>query len=106
MARKSKRWLLPTSLATCRKMYRYASWGTDCRSAVARTDLVAQDRRFELLVTRCRRAVDEVGAAHGVKVRHTLAAGDAVDRISEMCLERGPWNIVALARMPASAAIP
>ncbi len=69
---------------------------------VARTDLVAQDRRFELLVTRCRRAVDEVGAAHGVKVRHTLAAGDAVDRISEMCLERGPWNIVALARTPAS----
>jgi hypothetical protein len=69
---------------------------------VAGTDLVEQDRRFDLLVTRCRRAVDEVGAAHSVRVRHTLAAGDAVDRISEMCLERGPWNIVALARMPAS----
>ncbi len=69
---------------------------------VARTDLVEHDRRFELLVRRCRRAVDDVGAAHGVTVRHTLAAGDAVDRISEMCVERGPWNIVALARTPAS----
>jgi hypothetical protein len=64
--------------------------------------LVEHERRFELLVTRCRRAVDKAGAAHGVTVRHTLAAGDAVDRISEMCDERGPWNIVALARMPAS----
>ncbi len=69
---------------------------------VARTDLLEQDRRFELLVRRCRRAVDDVGAAHGVTVRHTLAAGDAVDRISEMCLDRGPWNIVALARRPAA----
>lgn len=60
------------------------------------------DRRFELLVTRCQRAVDSVGAAHGVRVRHTIAAGDAVDRISEMCLDRGPWNIVALARLPVS----
>lgn len=60
------------------------------------------ERRFELLMTRCRRAVDTVGAAHGVRVRHTLASGDAVDRISEMCDERGPWNIVALARMPAA----
>jgi hypothetical protein len=67
-----------------------------------RRDLAAYDQRFELLVTRCRRAVDDVGAAHGVRVNHTLAAGDAVDRISEMCLERGPWNIVALARMPVS----
>ncbi|MGO4682261.1 hypothetical protein [Hyphomicrobium sp. 2TAF46] len=63
---------------------------------------VEHERRFELLMTRCRRAVDEVGAAHGVKVRHTLASGDAVDRISEMCDERGPWNIVALARMPTT----
>jgi hypothetical protein len=65
-------------------------------------NIVAYDRRFELLVMRCRRAVDDAGAAHGVRVRHTLAAGDAVDRISEMCVERGPWNIVALARLPVS----
>jgi len=62
----------------------------------------AYDWRFELLVTRCRRAVDDVGAAHGVRVNHSLAAGNAIDRISEMCLERGPWNIVALARLPVS----
>lgn len=67
-----------------------------------RSALVEHDRRFELLVKRCRRAVDEAGATHGVRVRHTLAVGDAVDRISEMCDERGPWNIVALARMPSS----
>ncbi len=65
-------------------------------------DFPDYSRRFALLVTRCRRAVDDVGAAHGVRVRHSLAAGDAVDRISEMCVERGPWNIVALSRMPVS----
>lgn len=65
-------------------------------------DVAAHARRFELLVRRCRRAVEDVGAAHGVRVRHSLAAGDAIDRIAEMCLERGPWNIVALGRMPES----
>lgn len=67
-----------------------------------RRDITAYDRRFELLVTRCRRAVEHVGAAHGVRVLHTLAAGDAVDRIAEMCVERGPWNIVALSRLPVA----
>jgi len=70
--------------------------------APERNGFAEHERRFELLMTRCRRAVDTVSAAHGVKVRHTLASGDAVDRISEMCDERGPWNIVALARMPAA----
>ena len=59
------------------------------------------ERRFELLAQRCRRAVESASAARKVKVRHALAHGDAVDRISEMCLARGPWNIVALVRMPA-----
>ncbi|MET0408036.1 MAG: hypothetical protein ABW006_06670 [Hyphomicrobium sp.] len=70
--------------------------------AAGRRNFSDFDRRFDLMVTRCRRAVEEVGAAHGVRVRHSLAAGDAVDCISEMCVERGPWNIVALARLPAS----
>lgn len=65
-------------------------------------DFAAHDKRLELLIARCRRAVDEVSAAHGVRVHHSLAGGDAVDRISEMCLDRGPWNIVALARLPVS----
>jgi hypothetical protein len=63
-----------------------------------------ESRAFALLTERCRRAVEEAGAVHSVKVRHALAHGDAVDRISEMCLARGPWNIVALARTPGFAA--
>ncbi len=65
-------------------------------------DFSAFDRRLELLTTRCRRAVDDVCGAHNVRVRHSLAAGDPIDRISEMCVERGPWNIVALSRLPAA----
>lgn len=57
--------------------------------------------RFQLLAQRCRRTVEDAGRAHKVKVRHALAQGDAVDRISEMCLMRGPWNIVALTGTPA-----
>ncbi len=63
-----------------------------------------QGHAFALLTDRCRRAVEEAGALHRVNVRHMLAHGDAVDRISEMCLARGPWNIVALARTPGFAA--
>jgi len=65
-------------------------------------DFAVHERQLDLLISRCQRAVDEVGAAHRVRVRHSKASGDAVDRISEMCLERGPWNIVALARLPVS----
>jgi hypothetical protein len=59
------------------------------------------ERRFELLARRCRRAVDDAGAVRNVKVKHALASGDAVDRVAEMCVARGPWNIVALTRVPA-----
>ena len=58
-------------------------------------------RRFALLTDRYRRIVEAMGSMHGVRVRHTEVSGDAIDQISEMCLSRGPWNIVALARMPA-----
>jgi hypothetical protein len=57
--------------------------------------------RFALLAQRCRRAVEDASRARKVRVRHAFAQGDAVDRISEMCLARGPWNIVALTRVPA-----
>jgi len=57
--------------------------------------------RFQLLAQRYRRTVEQASRAHKVKVRHALAQGDAVDRISEMCLMRGPWNIVALTGTPA-----
>lgn len=59
------------------------------------------EHRFGLLAQRCRRAVETAGKKHRVKVRHALAHGDAIDRISEMCVARGPWNIVALPRLPA-----
>ncbi|AGK56208.1 hypothetical protein HYPDE_22608 [Hyphomicrobium denitrificans 1NES1] len=57
--------------------------------------------RFQLLAQRCRRTVEDASRVHKVKVRHALAQGDAVDRISEMCLMRGPWNIVALTGIQA-----
>lgn len=59
------------------------------------------EQRFGLLAQRCRRSVETAGKRHQVKVRHALAYGDAIDRISEMCVARGPWNIVALPRLPA-----
>lgn len=59
------------------------------------------EHRFELLSERSRRTVERAGAVRRVQVRHAVARGDAVDRIAEMCLARGPWNIVALTRMPA-----
>jgi hypothetical protein len=66
-------------------------------------DISIGSRRFELLARRCRRAVEDAGSMRGVKVRHALASGDAVDRVAEMCIARGPWNIVALTRVPAFA---
>jgi hypothetical protein len=59
------------------------------------------EHQFALLVERHRRIVERAGRLHGVTVRHTVANGDPVDRISQMCFARGPWNIVALTRVPA-----
>jgi hypothetical protein len=59
------------------------------------------EHHFALLVERHRRIVERAGRQHGVTVRHTVASGDPVDRISQMCFARGPWNIVALTRVPA-----
>ncbi|MFN0217291.1 MAG: hypothetical protein ACKVP4_00600 [Hyphomicrobium sp.] len=53
------------------------------------------------LAARQRRAVDEFAATFEVPVAHTSVAGDAIDRLAEMCTERGPWNVVALSRMPS-----
>lgn len=57
--------------------------------------------RSEFLFRRLRRDVESSGRAHGVAVRHAVASGEPVDRIAEMCLARGPWNIVALTRLSA-----
>lgn len=66
-----------------------------------RHDAPRLEQSLQLLLRRYRRAVEKAGADRGVAVYHCEASGDAVDRIAEMCVARGPWNIVALARVPA-----
>lgn len=74
------------------------------QEALPRLQPLSREGRQKLLADRCRRAVEAAAATHSVPVRHTLAQGDAVERLSEMCLAPGPWNIVALAGMPAIGA--
>lgn len=57
--------------------------------------------RSELLWRRLKRAAEIAGRTHGVAVHHALAQGNPIDRIAEMCLARGPWNIVAFTGLPA-----
>jgi hypothetical protein len=57
------------------------------------------------LAERQRRDVAARAARANVIVSHSSARGDAIDRLAEMCLERGPWNIVAVSR-PPSAELP
>jgi hypothetical protein len=56
-------------------------------------------RRY--LAERQRREVADAAAALRVRVSHASAGGDAIDRLAEMCLARGPWNIVAVSRPPS-----
>ncbi len=58
-----------------------------------------------LLAERQRREVESRAADAGVFITHASAGGDAIDRLAEMCLQRGPWNIVAVSR-PPSAELP
>jgi hypothetical protein len=58
-----------------------------------------------LLAERQRRDVSRIAALANVSVSHASAGGDAIDRLAEMCLTRGPWNIVAVSR-PPSAELP
>ena len=53
------------------------------------------------IAERRRREIDGRAARAHVLVHHARAVGDPIDRLAEMCLERGPWNIVAVER-PAS----
>lgn len=55
-----------------------------------------------LLAERQRRDVGAKAARANVKVSHSSARGDAIDRLAEMCLARGPWNIVAVSRPPST----
>ncbi len=57
------------------------------------------------MADRQRREVGALAARVQVAISHASAGGDAIDRLSEMCVERGPWNIVAVSR-PPSAELP
>jgi hypothetical protein len=61
----------------------------------------ATDIRMHL-AERQRRDVAARAKRANVIVSHSSARGDAIDRLAEMCLERGPWNIVAVSRPPSS----
>lgn len=53
------------------------------------------------LADRQRREVEGLATRARVCVSHASAGGDAIDRLAEMCLARGPWNIVAVSRPPS-----
>lgn len=62
---------------------------------------VAQVQSF--LGLRQQRIVEQASWRYGVTCRHTALEGDPIDRLSEVCASRGPWNIVVLSS-PTSAA--
>lgn len=68
-----------------------------CRSLVVPGAVI--DFR-EQLAERQRREVDRLANKASVAIAHVSAPGDAIDRLSEMCLDRGPWNMVVLGRAP------
>lgn len=49
-----------------------------------------------LLTMRQIRVIEQASWRYGVACRHTALAGDPIDRLSEVCVSRGPWNIVVL----------
>lgn len=52
------------------------------------------------LADRQRRDVETLAHRAGVGITHVSAPGDPIDSLAEMCLLRGPWNIVVLGRSP------
>lgn len=68
-------------------------------------NLAAMPDARSLLAERQRREVGTRAADANVVISHASAGGDAIDRLAEMCLQRGPWNIVAVSR-PPSAELP
>lgn len=75
------------------------------RSAAVDPDKIALAEARTRTANAQRRTVEQIAARHCVALSHASAGGDAVDTLAEMCLARGPWNIVAVAR-PASAEMP
>lgn len=55
----------------------------------------------DYLTSRQLRDVHDIATGAGVRTSHTRARGDAIDNLAELCLSRGPWNIVAVSRPPS-----
>lgn len=53
------------------------------------------------LTERQLRDVHDIALGAGVRLTHAQARGDAIDRLAELCLSRGPWNIIAVSRPPS-----
>lgn len=53
------------------------------------------------LTSRQLRDVHDIATGAGVRLSHARARGDAIDRLAELCLTRGPWNIIAVSRPPS-----
>lgn len=55
----------------------------------------------DYLSARQLRDVHDIASGAGVRLSHASARGDAIDRLAELCLSRGPWNIIAVSRPPS-----
>lgn len=56
----------------------------------------------KLLTARQLQALSDAARRFGVRHFHTSVAGETVDKLDELCLSRGPWNVIVLSS-PASA---
>lgn len=55
----------------------------------------------DYMAARQLRDVYDIAAQSGVRLSHAQARGDAIDQLAELCLSRGPWNIIAVSRPPS-----
>ncbi|MEQ1718684.1 MAG: hypothetical protein ABL907_22315 [Hyphomicrobium sp.] len=51
-----------------------------------------------LIGTRQMRTIERAARRQGVPLLHTDVEGEALDRLAELCLSRGPWNVVVLTK--------
>ncbi|MBR2534467.1 MAG: hypothetical protein IKE66_00175 [Hyphomicrobium sp.] len=72
--------------------------GKAARPSPAGDDFADQRDHLE---ARQLRDVHEIASGAGVRLSHARARGDAIDRLAELCLSRGPWNIIAVSRPPS-----
>lgn len=49
------------------------------------------------------RSIELAARRHGVPVLHTNVEGEGIDRLAELCLSRGPWNVVVLSGTASEA---